>query len=69
MRPLPPDVFPPDLALHPRTRRPGVGGVLGRWRVSAEHQRAAARLAVLPDHLLRDMGVTRDAARSCRPWW
>ena len=33
---------------------------------SARH-RDAARLAGLPDHLLADMGLSRDAVRRCRP--
>jgi uncharacterized protein YjiS (DUF1127 family) len=65
--PLPSD-FLPEPAAQLRRGRGGIGQALARWRARAAEREAAERLRALPDPLLSDMGLTRDAVRARCPW-
>jgi len=43
------------------------GDILGAWAAADRRHRDRVRLAGLPDHLLADIGVTRDAVRGPSP--
>jgi hypothetical protein len=43
------------------------GGILGAMAAAERRRSDRVRLAALPDHMLADMGLTRDAVRGLRP--
>jgi uncharacterized protein YjiS (DUF1127 family) len=60
--------MPFDKALLPATAPLGrlVAGLAGRWAAVEARRRDARRLRGAPDHLLKDVGLTRDDVRDGR---
>jgi uncharacterized protein YjiS (DUF1127 family) len=65
---LAPSLAAPSLTLAPRPSRPGL---LARLVAATALRRSRRSLADLDDHLLRDVGLSREAARreAARPAW
>lgn len=54
-----------------RAAVPGWRSLIGWWRAALARRRQRLALAALDDHLLWDIGVTRDEARvvTAKGWW